>query len=98
MTTRKQGKYWRWPAAALCALLLGLAGCVSALTPSTGLTPAPVTLAPTAAPVSSPTAIVVLPTAMPAPSPKPAPTEPAAPTVAPTPTDARWGDKNDPKP
>ena len=61
-----------------------------ALTPSTGLTPAPVTLAPTTAPVSSPTAIAVLPTATPAPSPKPAPTEPAAPTVAPTPTDARF--------
>ena len=91
MTTREQG-IRRWPAAALCALLLGLAGCVAALTPSTGLTPAPVTLAPTAAPVSSPTAIVVLPTATPAPSPKPAPTEPAAPTVAPTPTDARFSE------
>ena len=90
MTQREQGKYGRWPAAALCALLLGLAGCVARATPSTGLTPAPVTLAPTAAQVSSPTAIVVLPTATPAPSPKPAPTEPAAPTVAPTPTDARF--------
>ena len=50
------------------------------------------TLAPTAAPVSSPTAIVVLPTATPAPSPKPAPTEPAATTVAPTPTDARFSE------
>ena len=90
MTTREQGKYRRWPAAALCALLVALAGCVGALTPSTGLTPAPATVAPTATPVSSPTAIVVLPTATPAPSPKPAPTEPAAPTVAPTPTDARF--------
>ena len=91
MTKREQGKRGRWPAAALCALLLGLAGCVSAGTPSTGLTPAPVTLAPTTMPVSSPTAIVVvLPTATPAPSPKPAPTEPAATTVAPTPTDARF--------
>ena len=59
-------------------------------TPSTGLTPAPVTLAPTTMPVSSPTAIVVLPTATPAPSPEPAPTELAAPTVAPTPTAARF--------
>jgi micrococcal nuclease len=49
-----------------------------------------VTLAPTAAPDSSPTAIAVLSSATPAPSPKPAPTEPAATTVAPTPTDARF--------
>jgi endonuclease YncB( thermonuclease family) len=89
MTTRKQG-IWRWPAAALCALLLGLAGCVAPLTPSTGFTPAPVTVAPAAAPVSSPRAVAALPTATPAPSPQPSPTEPAAPTVAPAPTDARF--------
>ena len=90
MTKREQVRHRQWPAAALCALLLGLAGCVGATTPSTGLTPALVTLAPTTAPVSSPTAIVVLSSATPAPSPTPAPTEPAAPTDAPAPTDARF--------
>ena len=90
MTTREQGKCRRWTAAGLCALLLALAGCVSAATPSTGPTPAPVTLAPTTAPVSSPTAIAVLPTATPTPSPKPAPTEPSAETLVPMPTDANF--------
>ena len=72
--------WWGWP------------GALARLTPSTGLTPAPAAIAPTATPVSSPTAIAVLPTATPAPSPMPAPTEPAAPTVAPTPTDARFSE------
>ena len=56
-------------------------------------TPVSATVAPTATLVSSPTAIVVLPSATPAPSPKPSPTEPAAAaTVAPTPTDAGFTD------
>ena len=88
MTKGEQGKCGRWPAAALCALLLALAGCVSEATPSTGLTSAPAAVVPTAAPVSSPRAIAALPTATPAPPLKPAPTEPVAPTVALTPTDA----------
>ena len=72
-------------AAGLCALLTGLAGCVGAVTPRASLT-----LAPTATPFSSPTVIVVLPSAMPAPSPEPSPTEPVAATVTPVPTDARF--------
>ena len=47
-------------------------------------------VAPRTAPVSSPTAIVALPTGTPAPSPKPVPTQPTATTVAPTSTDARF--------
>ena len=87
MTRCEQSRHRHWPAAALCVLLVGLAGCLGAATPSTGLTPAPVMVAPTA------TAVVVLPTATPAPSPKPAPPEPAAAaTVAPTPTDARFSE------
>jgi micrococcal nuclease len=89
MTQREQGVR-RWAVARLCALLVGLTGCVGALTPSTGQTPAPATFAPTATHVSSPTATVALPTATPAPSPMPAPTEPVATTIALTPTDARF--------
>ena len=100
MTKREQGKCGRWAAAALCALLVGLAGCGGTLAGTRaavalGAEPAPVsvTVAPTATLVSSPTAIVVLPSATLAPSPKPLPTEPtAAATVAPTPTDARFTD------
>ena len=100
MTQREQGVR-RWPAAGLCALLVGLAGCGSAPAGTSlqrsggaegqGSAVASPAIVATKTPVSNPTAIVVLPTAMPAPSPKPAPTEPAAAaTVAPTPTDARF--------
>ncbi len=62
----------------------------AAWTANTGLTPAPVTLVSTTAPVSGPTAIVALPSTTPAPPPKPLPTEPARATVAPALTDARF--------
>ena len=100
MTQREQGVR-RWAAAGLCVLLVALAGCgPSTLAAASaqdareqrGATALPATVA-TKTQVSSPTAIVVLPSATPAPSPKPAPPEPtAAATVAPTPTDARFSE------
>ena len=95
MTKREQGMCGRWAAAGLCALLVGLAGCGgvpvgtrAAVALGAEPTLVSATVVPTATLVSSPTAIVVLPSATPAPSPKPTPTEPtAAATVTPTPTD-----------